>query len=507
MFENTEKENIGSFLASRINSYEGGIAVYDYGRVAKCGDSIVRVTDMPGRRYGELLRFEDGVFGMALDLAEGGVGAVLLSSGERVRVGGLVKGTDRVVQVPVGDELIGRIIDPIGRACDGRPLKSKKYLPVERPAPKIIERRPVDTPLQTGITAIDSMIPIGRGQRELIIGDRQTGKTSIAIDTILNQKDSGVLCVYCAIGQKASTVAQVCEALKSAGAMAYTTVVAATASDTPAMQYLAPYSATSVAEYFKEAGRDVLVVYDDLSKHAVAYRAISLLLRRPPGREAYPGDVFYLHSRLLERAACMSSELGGGSITALPIIETTGGNISAYIPTNVISITDGQIFLENELFRSGIRPAINTGLSVSRVGRSAQRKAMRKVSGTLRIELAKYREMKVFARFGADLDPTTKELLARGERLTALFCQARASTYSLSEMVCLLYAFKRKYFDAFAPSHMVEVSEKLLEHLKDTVPDTLRTIDTTGDLDDASANTLDEAFAALSQKDPEKNLQ
>ncbi len=377
-----------------------------------------------------------------MDMEENGVGAVLLSANEHVRAGDNVEGTGHVVSIPVGDVLLGRVIDPIGRALDGLPLQAETFYPVERPAPALIRRRPVDTPLQTGIVSIDSMIPIGRGQRELIIGDRQTGKTSIALSTILNQKDTGVICIYCAIGQKASNVAQMIETLRQNDAMAYSIVVCATVSDSPAMQYLAPYAACSVAEYFMEQGRDVLVVYDDLSKHAVAYRTMSLLLHRPPGREAFPGDVFYLHSRLLERAACMEKKYGGGSMTALPIIETTGGNLSAYIPTNVISITDGQIYLESELFHSGIRPAVNTGLSVSRVGRAAQMPAMRKVSGTLRIDLAQYREMAVFSRFGADLDTSTRALLERGECLTNLFKQGKDVTYSLWQQVAMLTAYR-----------------------------------------------------------------
>ena len=370
------------YLKHKLDSFTFKPVVYDYGTVKSVGDGVARVEGLQNRLYGELLEFKNGVFGMALDLEENGVGAVIFDSADSITVGDSVRGTGTVAEIPVGKALLGRVIDPIGRALDGKPLEVHEYLPAERPAPTSIERRPVKTPLETGILAIDSMVPIGRGQRELIIGDRQTGKTSIALDAIFNQKSTDVICVYCAIGQKASNIAHVTEQLKKNGAMDYTVVVASTASDSPATQYLAPYCACSVAEGFMNMGRDVLVVYDDLSKHAVAYRAMSLLLHRPPGREAYPGDVFYLHSRLLERSACLSEKLGGGSITALPIIETMGGNISAYIPTNVISITDGQIYLETELFHSGIRPAVNTGLSVSRVGRSAQHDAMKKVSGT-----------------------------------------------------------------------------------------------------------------------------
>ena len=418
--QDTEIEKISSFLKKRVAEFHTEPIVYRSGKVATVGDGVVRVSGLPDRLYGELLEFDGGVYGMALDLSEDGVGAVLMDNADTVNVGDSVKGTGVVADMPIGNSLIGRVLDPIGRPLDGMPLEVKEHLPCETPAPTIMQRRPVDKPLETGIMAIDSMIPIGRGQRELIIGDRQTGKTSIAIDTVINQKDSDVICIYCAIGQKASNIAQIIDTLKNSGAMEYSLVVAATASDSPAMQYLAPYSACAVAEGFMKNGRDVLVIYDDLSKHAVAYRTMSLLLHRPPGREAFPGDVFYLHSRLLERSACMSEEFGGGSITAMPIIETMGGNISAYIPTNVISITDGQIYLETELFHSGVRPAVNTGLSVSRVGRAAQHKAMRKVSGSLRIELSQYREMAVFTRFGSDVDESTGKLLSRGHILTEL---------------------------------------------------------------------------------------
>ncbi len=459
---------ISEFLKQRIDEYTSDITHYKRGMVSRTGDGVARIKGLSGSKYGELLEFDGGVYGMALDLEENGVGAVIMDNADAVSVGDSVKGTGRVAEIPVGYELIGRIVDPIGRPLDGEPLTTKKFLPAERPAPSIIERRPVDTPLETGILAIDSMIPIGRGQRELIIGDRQTGKTSIALDTILNQKNSDVICVYCAIGQKASSVAQIIETLKSSGALDYTVVVASTASDSPAMQYLAPYSACSIAEFFMSEGRNALVVYDDLSKHAVAYRTMSLLLKRPPGREAYPGDVFYLHSRLLERSACLSKELGGGTLTALPIIETMADNISAYIPTNVISITDGQIYLESELFHSGIRPAVNTGLSVSRVGRAAQHSAMRSVSGSLRIELSKYREMAVFTRFGSDVDSATAEMLARGERLTNLFKQNKGRPYSLFEETVLLLAYKKNALSNI-PAELIDgFAAKLLCYLHET---------------------------------------
>lgn len=487
-------ENISSYLKRIIDSYEFKPISYRYGKVETLGDGVVRVGGLTDCSYGELLEFESGAFGMVMDLEENRVGAVLLEKSNLVRVGETVKGTGRVVRVPVGECCLGRVIDPIGRPFDGKELNADTFYPVERPAPKLIDRRPVDTPLQTGFISIDSMIPIGRGQRELIIGDRQTGKTSICIDTIVNQKGQDIICIYCAIGQKASTVAGVIKTLTDNGAMDYSIVVCATASDSPAMQYLAPYSACAIGEYFMEQGKDVLVVYDDLSKHAIAYRTMSLLLLRPPGREAYPGDVFYLHSRLLERSACLSKENGGGSLTALPIIETMGGNIAAYIPTNVISITDGQIYLESELFHSGVRPAVNTGLSVSRVGRSAQRNAMKKVSGSLRIELAQYREMAVFARFGADIDDATKDMLERGEHLTALFNQGRLDTYSLSKMVIMLFAFNKKAFKGVSNEQLDEKSDELYKFIESNYPTVINSIETTYDFDDLTADTLKAAI-------------
>ena len=482
--------NISAFLKQRVESFNPAAVSYRKGTVTKVGDGVARVKGLPGRLYGELLEFDGGIYGMALDLEEDGVGAVLFDSGDRVKVGDGVKGTDTVAQTPVGEKLLGRVVDPIGRPLDGRPLAADKYLPAERPAPTIIERQPVKKPMQTGILAIDSMIPIGRGQRELIIGDRQTGKTTIAIDSIINQKNSDMLCVYCAIGQKASTIAQVVETLTAAGAMEYTVVVAATASDSPAMQYLAPYCACSIAESFEMEGRDVLIVYDDLSKHAVAYRTMSLLLHRPPGREAFPGDVFYLHSRLLERSACLSKENGGGSITALPIVETMAGNLSAFIPTNIISITDGQIFLETELFHSGIRPAVNTGLSVSRVGRSAQTQAMREVSGTLRIDLSQYREMAVFARFGSDVDASTKRLLERGESLVNLFVQNKSKPYSLGEQVALLTAYGADAFTGIPMKKFAGCIQLLLGFINSEYPDFISSVNSTGIMSEESAKKL-----------------
>ncbi len=482
------------YLKNKLTSYAFEPLVYGYGTVKSVGDGVARVEGLKNRLYGELLEFKNGVFGMALDLEENGVGAVLFDSADTVVVGDSVRGTGRVAEIPVGNALLGRVIDPIGRPLDGKVLDVKDFLPAERPAPTITDRRPVKTPLETGILAIDSMVPIGRGQRELIIGDRQTGKTSIALDAIFNQKDKDVICVYCAIGQKASNIAHVIEQLKKKDAMPYTVVVAATASDSPATQYLAPYCACSVAEGFMNMGKDVLVVYDDLSKHAVAYRAMSLLLHRPPGREAYPGDVFYLHSRLLERSACLKQELGGGSITALPIIETMGGNISAYIPTNVISITDGQIYLETELFHSGIRPAVNTGLSVSRVGRSAQYDAMKKVSGTLRIELSQYREMAVFTRFGSDVDESTAKLLRKGECLTELLKQGKGEPMSLFEQVATLLAYKENIFENVSLKNAKETSRKLIDELKSIYPEYVVEVNDTGKLTDDVEEKLKQFF-------------
>lgn len=488
------------YLKSKLNNFSVAPLTYQYGEVVAVGDGVARVSGLTGRLYGELLEFQNGVYGMALDLQENGVGAVLFDSADAICVGDSVKGTGRVTEIPVGDKLLGRVIDPIGRPLDGKPLDCDEYLPAERTAPTIIERRPVDTSLETGILAIDSMVPIGRGQRELIIGDRQTGKTTIAIDTIVNQKKSDVLCVYCAIGQKASNISYVIETLKKSGALDYTVVVAATASDSPATQYIAPYCACSIAEYFMEKGKDVLIVYDDLSKHAVAYRAMSLLLHRPPGREAYPGDVFYLHSRLLERSACLSKEKGGGSLTALPIIETMGGNISAYIPTNVISITDGQIFLESELFHSGIRPAVNTGLSVSRVGRSAQQKAMKKFSGTLRIELSLYREMAVFTRFGSDVDASTKKLLRRGESLTELLKQGKSEPRSLFTEVSLLLAHKLDAFENVPTKNVKNIAKELLEYLDESCGSIKDQVNDTGDLTDSAEKELADAINKFKER-------
>ena len=434
-------DEISALIKERIKNYGYNAHFKDVGKVLEIGDGIAKISGLEDCMSGEILEFENGVYAMALNLEESSVGAVMLGSDKGIKEGDAVKTTGNVVQVPVGEQLLGRVVNALGQPIDGKgPILTKEYMPIERKAAGIIEREKVSEPLQTGIKAIDSMIPIGRGQRELIIGDRQTGKTTIAIDTILNQKGKDVICVYVAIGQKLSTVVQIVETLEKQGALDYTIVVAATASELAPLQYIAPYSGCTMGEYFMDRGKHVLCVYDDLSKHAVAYRTLSLLLRRPPGREAYPGDVFYLHSRLLERAAKLSKEKGGGSLTALPIIETQAGDVSAYIPTNVISITDGQIFLETELFHSGIRPAVNPGISVSRVGGNAQLKPMKKVSGTLRLDYSQYRELQAFSQFGSDLDADTKARLDRGERIVEILKQGQASPLSVAEQVIIIYA-------------------------------------------------------------------
>ena len=459
---------ISSIIKQQIQQYENRIEMKENGTVITVGDGIATVYGLRSCMANELLRFEDGSFGVAQNLEEETVSVAILSDRDNIHEGSAVYRSGEALSVPVGEGLLGRVVNALGEPIDGKgPIATSETRPVESPAPGIIERKSVSVPLQTGIIAIDSMIPIGRGQRELIIGDRQTGKTTIAVDSILNQKDTGVICVYCAVGQKASTVAQVIRTLENGGAMAYTAVVAATASDSPAMQYLAPYSACTIAEYFMEQGKDVLIVYDDLSKHAVAYRALSLLIRRPPGREAYPGDVFYLHSRLLERAVCIAPEYGGGSITALPIIETQAGDVSAYIPTNVISITDGQIFLETELFHSGIRPAINPGISVSRVGGSAQIKGMKKVAGELKLLYAQYRELQAFAQFGSDLDADTKARLALGERIVEVLKQKRSAPVEVGCQIAIVYAVINGYLNDVEPKDVAAYEEKLFDYLHD----------------------------------------
>jgi len=445
--------NLTRVLEEEIKNWNSKAVTESTGFVVQAGYGVVTIHGLSRAIYGELLEFASGAAGIALNLEEDGVGCVLLSGEDDVKDGEEVKGTGRVVSVPSGDSLIGRVLNPLGKPIDGKgPIQSEEWLPVETPAAPVIERGSVETPMQTGILSVDSMIPIGRGQRELIIGDRQTGKTALAIDAIVNQKGKDMYCVYCAIGQKSSSVAAIIKNLEKAGAMDYTFVVLASASDSAALQYLAPYSAVAMAEHFMHKGKDVLVIYDDLSKHAVAYRAISLLLRRPPGREAFPGDVFYLHSRLLERAAKLSQARGGGSITAMPIVETQAGDISSYIPTNVISITDGQIFLDTELFNSGFRPAIDVGLSVSRVGGAAQFKAIRKIAGRLRLDLAQYREMAAFAQFGSDLDKATQTKLAQGERLMEVLKQTQFSPYSMARQYIILFTAVN--------SHLMDIATK-----------------------------------------------
>ncbi len=460
-------EEISSIIKEQIKHYESRLEMKETGTVILVGDGIARVYGLQSCMASELLLFEDGSMGLAQNLEDETVSVALLSNKNDIHEGSTVKRTGRVLSVPVGEELLGRVVDALGSPIDGKgPIDTKKTRPVESEAPGIIERKSVSVPLQTGIKAIDSMIPIGRGQRELIIGDRQTGKTEIVIDTIMNQKDTGVICIYVAIGQKNSSVVGLVNQLTAVGAMAYTIVVSASASESAPLQYVAPYAGCAMAEYFREQGRDVLIVYDDLSKHAVAYRALSLLIRRPPGREAYPGDVFYLHSRLLERAACVSEAYGGGSITALPIIETQAGDVSAYIPTNVISITDGQIFLETELFHAGIMPAINPGISVSRVGGSAQLKAMKKVSGELKLLYAQYRELQAFAQFGSDLDADTKARLALGERIVEVLKQKRNAPVRVGCQVAIVYAVINGYLNTVPVKEVGAYEQRLYSHME-----------------------------------------
>ena len=480
---NLRIDDISKIIKDQIKNYASQTQQDEIGYVIQVGDGIAKVHGLDKCKSNELLRFENGSFGMALNLEESCVSVVMLGTDVGIREGGLVKRTGRVVSVPVGEALIGRVVDALGQPIDGKgPIDSKELRPIERNAPRIIERKSVSVPLQTGIKANDSMIPIGRGQRELIIGDRQTGKTVIATDTILNQKGKNVTCIYVAIGQKRSTVAQLVDTLARGGAMDYTIVVSATASELAPLQYIAPYSGCTMGEYFMDQGKDVLIVYDDLSKHAVAYRALSLLIRRPPGREAYPGDVFYLHSRLLERAARVAPEYGGGSMTALPIIETQAGDVSAYIPTNVISITDGQIYLESELFHSGIRPAIKPGISVSRVGGSAQIKAMKKVAGTLKLTYSQYRELQSFAQFGSDLDADTKTRLAQGERVVEVLKQDRSSPLDVALQVSILYAVVHNMLMDVPVERISAFENALFDHLTVQHPEILEDIRKTGEL-------------------------
>ncbi len=471
-------DNISYIIKEQIKNYNSHIQMKETGRVILVGDGIARVYGIRECMANELLEFDDGSAGLAQNLEEDTVSVAILSDDNSIREGTLVKRTGKVLSVPAGEQFLGRVVNALGAPIDGRgPIEASEYMPIEAEAPGIIEREGVSVPLQTGIKAIDSMIPIGRGQRELLIGDRQTGKTEIAIDTIINQKNTDVICIYVAIGQKSTSVVSLVNELTKAGAMEYTTVVSATASETAPLQYIAPYSGCAMAEYFRKQGKDVLIIYDDLSKHAVAYRALSLLIRRPPGREAYPGDVFYLHSRLLERAACVSKEYGGGSITALPIIETQAGDVSAYIPTNVISITDGQIFLETELFHSGIMPAINPGISVSRVGGSAQLKPMKKVSGELKLIYSQYRELQSFAQFGSDLDADTKARLALGERIVEVLKQKRNSPVRVGCQVAIIFAVTNGYLDSTPVDKVKDYEARLYEKLENKAQDLLSSLE------------------------------
>ena len=495
---NLRPEEISSVIKEQIKNYSTELDVSNVGTVIQVADGIARVHGLEKAMQGELLEFPGEVYGMVLNLEEDNVGAVLLGDSRNINEGDTVKTTGRVVEVPVGDEMIGRVVNALGQPIDGKgPINATKTRQIERVASGVISRKSVDTPLQTGIKAIDAMVPIGRGQRELIIGDRQTGKTAIAIDTIINQKGQDVLCIYVAIGQKSSTIASIVKTLEEHGAMSYTTVVASTASELAPLQYIAPYSGCAIGEEWMEQGKDVLVVYDDLSKHATAYRTLSLLLRRPPGREAYPGDVFYLHSRLLERAARLSDELGGGSLTALPIIETQAGDVSAYIPTNVISITDGQIYLETEMFNAGFRPAVNAGLSVSRVGGSAQIKAIKKLAAPIRVELAQYRELASFAQFGSDLDADTKEKLDQGARIKEILKQPQYKPMPVEYQVMIIYAATRKHLLDIPVDQVLDFQAKLFELVDTKYPEIPQSIKETKELSEDMENKLIEAIAEV----------
>jgi len=491
-------DEISAILKQQIEDYDKSVSVSNVGSVLQVGDGIARVYGLQQVMAGELVEFEDGTEGIALNLEDDNVGIVLMGQGLGIQEGSTVRATGKIASVPVGDALMGRVVNPLGEAIDGKgDLPSNETRLIESPAPGIIQRKSVHEPMQTGITAIDAMIPIGRGQRELIIGDRQTGKTAICIDTILNQADQDVVCVYVAIGQKAASVAQITEVLRERGALDYTVVVAANASDPAALQYLAPYTGASIAEYFMYKGKATLVIYDDLTKQAQAYRQMSLLLRRPPGREAYPGDVFYCHSRLLERAAKLSDAMGKGSMTALPIIETQAGDVSAYIPTNVISITDGQVFLSSDLFNSGLRPAINVGISVSRVGGAAQTKAIKKIAGTLKLELAQFDELAAFSQFASDLDAATQQQLSRGKRLRELLKQSQFSPLNLAEQVAIVYAGVKGLIDDVPVEEVVQFSRELREYLKSNKPDFISKIQTEKVLSPEAETTLKEAIAEV----------
>ena len=495
---NLRPDEISSIIKDQIKNYQSKITLSDVGTVITVGDGIASIHGLEQCMSGELIQFENGTYGMALNLEEDSVGAVLLGSDADIKEGSSVKRTGTIMSVPVGEALLGRVVNALGQPIDGAgPLNTDKTAPIEKVASGVITRKSVHKPLQTGIKAIDSMIPIGRGQRELIIGDRQTGKTAIALDTIINQKDKDIICIYVAIGQKRSTVANVAETLRKAGAMDYTIIVSATASELAPLQYIAPYSGCAMGEYFLDQGKDVLCVYDDLSKHAVAYRALSLLLKRPPGREAYPGDVFYLHSRLLERACSYNENYGGGSLTALPIIETQAGDVSAYIPTNVISITDGQIFLETDLFNAGVRPAVNPGISVSRVGSAAQIKAMKKVSGSLKLSYSQYRELQAFSQFGSDLDQDTKNRLSMGERIVEVLKQDRNAPVPVELQVVIIYAVTKGYLKDIPVTKVQDYQEKLFAYIQEEHPEILQNITETKDLTPENETALQAAVIAF----------
>lgn len=486
---------IAEVIERHIKGFEGEIDISETGVVLSVGDGIARIYGLERAMASELVEFPNGVMGLVLNLEEDSVGVAVLGEDKEIKEGDIVKRTGRIIEVPVGEGLLGRVVNPLGEPLDGKgPIEAKEYRPIERKAPGVVERQPVKEPLRTGIKAIDSMIPIGRGQRELILGDRQTGKTAIVIDTILSQKDQGVYCIYVAIGQRQASIAQVVDKLRQYGAMEYTTVVAASASDPASLQYIAPYAGCTMGEYFRDNGMHALVIYDDLSKHAVAYRQLSLLLRRPPGREAYPGDVFYLHSRLLERAAKLSEEKGGGSLTALPIIETQAGDISAYIPTNVISITDGQIYLETDLFYAGFRPAINVGLSVSRVGGNAQIKAMRQVAGRLRLELAQYRELAAFAKFASELDKATQAQLIRGERLMEVLKQEQYQPLPFSKQIMIIYAGINGYLDPLPVESLKRYEKELYSFIEERYPEIFSEIEEKKELSDPLREKMDRAL-------------
>ncbi len=496
-----KSDEISAILRKQLSGFETEVDIYDVGTVLYVGDGVARVYGLSKCEAGELIEFPNGVFGIALNLEEDNVGCILFGESSLVKEGDLVKRTGRIASMPVGEAMLGRVINPLGQPIDGKgEIHTDKFLPLERKALGVIQRQPVKEPLQTGVKAVDAMIPIGRGQRELIIGDRQTGKTAVAIDTIINQKGKDVFCIYVAIGQKGSTVAQVVKNLQDAGAMEFTTVICATASDPAPMQYIAAFAGATLGEYFRDSGRHALVIYDDLSKQAASYREVSLLLRRPPGREAYPGDVFYLHSRLLERASKLSDELGGGSLTALPIIETQAGDVSAYIPTNVISITDGQIYLEPNLFNSGVRPAINVGISVSRVGGNAQIKAMKKIAGTLRLDLAQYRELEAFAKFGSDLDKATMQQLRRGERLVEILKQKQYSPMTVEDQVLIIFAATKGYLDEIPVSQVGRYQSDFIQEVENMHPDIIKSIADTKDLTKENTEKMESVLKDFTER-------